>query len=118
MVKDFIEINGRRYRVEVNWNATTAYLQAVGRDTLEELAKIDTFRPSELTALMAACIAEGERLEGRQDAPSALDLGAAITPAHVTEFLRIYVKQSSPQVDVEAAEDAQKKEEREEEPAH
>lgn len=114
MVKDFIEINGRRYRVEVNWNATTAYLQAVGRDTLEELAKIDTFRPSELTALMAACIAEGERLEGHQDAPSALDLGAAITPVHVTEFLKIYVRQSSPQVDVEE-EAAPKKEEREEE---
>ena len=113
MVKDFIEINGRRYRVEVNWNATTAYLQAVGRDTLEELAKIDTFRPSELTALMAACIAEGERLEGHKNVPSALDLGAAITPAHVAEFLQIYVRQSSPQVDVD--EEAPKKEEREEE---
>jgi hypothetical protein len=113
MTKDYIEIAGRRYRVEVNWNATTAYLQAVGRDTLDELAKIDTFRPSELTALMAACIAEGERLEGNQDVPSALDLGAVITPAHVAEFLKIYVRQSAPQVDIE---DVPKKEEREEEP--
>lgn len=113
MTKDYIEIAGRRYRVEVNWNATTAYLQAVGRDTLDELAKIDTFRPSELTALMAACIAEGERLEGHDGAPSALDLGAIITPANVAEFLKIYVRQSAPQVDIE---DAPKKEEREEEP--
>ena len=65
MKKDYIEIAGKRYRVESNWNALTAFLDAVGRNTLDELSKIDAIRPSELTALMAACIAEGERLDGR-----------------------------------------------------
>ena len=113
MKKDYIEIAGKRYRVEVNWNATTAFLQAVGRDTIEDLAGITTFRPSELTALMAACIAEGERLDGRDGAPSALDLGAIITPDNVREFLEIYVRQSNPKLNQEAP----KKEEREAEPA-
>lgn len=113
MTKDYIEIAGRRFRVESNWNALTAFLDAVGRNTLDELSRIDTIRPSELTAMMAACIAEGERLDGRDGAPSALDLGAVITPENVREFLDIYVRQSNPQVTREEG----KKEERETEPA-
>ena len=113
MKKDYIEIAGARYRVESNWNALTAFLEAVGRNTLDELSRIDTIRPSELTALMAACIEEGERLDGRDGAPSAKDLGAIITPDDVREFLTIYVRQSNPKTGAEES----KKEERETEPA-
>ena len=113
MKKDYIEIAGKRYRVESNWNALTAFLDAVGRDTLDELSRINTIRPSELTALMAACIEEGERLAGRDGAPSAKDLGAIITPDDVREFLTIYVRQSNPKTGAEES----KKEERETEPA-
>lgn len=113
MKKDYIEIAGKRYRVESNWNALTSFLDAVGRNTLDELSRIDNIRPSELTALMAACIEEGERLDGRGGAPSALDLGATITPEDVREFLEIYVRQSNPQIEQEEP----KKEERETEPA-
>ena len=113
MKKDYIEISGKRYRVESNWNALTAFLEAVGRNTLDELSKIDSIRPSDLTALMAACIAEGERLDGRDDTPTALDLGAIITPDDVRAFLDIYVRQSNPQLNQEES----KKEERETEPA-
>ena len=113
MKKDYIEIAGKRYRVESNWNALTAFLEAVGRNTLEELSKIDSIKPTELTAMMAACIAEGQRLDGVKDVPSALDLGAVITPDDVRTFLDIYVRQSNPQV----SQDEPKKEERETEPA-
>ena len=101
MEKEYITIAGREYRVEVNWNATTAYLRAVGRDSIDELAKVSEIRPSEITALMAACIAEGERLDGRGDAPSALDLGAVVTPDDVAAFLQIYVRQSAPRMEAE-----------------
>ena len=111
--KDTIVIGGKTYRVEVNWNALAAFLREVGRDTIEELANFNTIRPSEITALMAACIAEGERLEGREGTPSSLDLGAIIGPQDVASFMDIYVRQSSPQMEVEEP----KKEEREEEPA-
>ena len=113
MKKDYIEIAGKRYRVESNWNALTAFLEAVGRNTLEELSKIDSIKPTELTAMMAACIAEGQRLDGSKDVPSAMDLGAVITPYDVRTFLDIYVRQSNPQVSQEEP----KKEERETEPA-
>ena len=114
MKKDYIEIAGKRYRVESNWNALTAFLEAVGRNTLDELSQINNFRPSELTALMAACIAEGQRLDGNKDIPTALDLGAVIVPDDVRRFLDIYVRQSNPQLDQEES----KKEEREAGPAN
>ena len=101
MEKDYIIIGGREYRVEVNWNATTAYLRAVGRDSIDELTKISEIRPSEITALMAACIGEGERLDGRGDSPSALDLGAVVKPEDVAAFLEIYVRQSAPRMEAD-----------------
>ena len=113
MKKDTIVISGKPYRVEVNWNALAAFLAAVGRDTIEELASFNTIRPSEIAALIWACIKEGERLEGREFALSVLDIGAIIGPADVAAFMEIYVRQSSPQMEVENP----KKEEREEKPA-
>jgi hypothetical protein len=101
MKKDYVKIGDREYRVEVNWNALASFLREVGRDTIDELASFSTIRPSEITALMAACIAEGERLDGRKDIPSSLDIGAVITPGDVAKFMEIYVKQSSPQMEVE-----------------
>lgn len=113
MEKDYIEIGGTRYRVEVNWNALAAFLKEVGRDTIEDLATFSTIRPSDITALMSACITEGERLDGRKGAPSALDLGAVITPEDVSAFMDVYLRQSAPKRPVEEP----KKEEREEQPA-
>lgn len=116
MKKDTIVIGGTEYRVEVNWNALAAFLQAVGRDTIEDLASFSTIRPSEITALMAACIIEGERLEGRKVQGGligfATDLGSIITPGDVAAFMNIYVRQSSPQMEVETP----KKEEGQEAP--
>ena len=113
MKKDTIVIGGKTYRVEVNWNALSAFLAAVGRDTIEDLATFNNIRPSEITGLMVACIAEGERLDGRECKLTALDLGAVINPDDVAAFMDIYIRQSSPKQDV----DAPKKEEREEQPA-
>lgn len=113
MKKDYIEIAGKRYRVEANWNALTSFLEAVGRNTIEELSQINSFKPSEMTHLMAACIAEGQRLDGSKDVPSALDIGAVIKPEDVLLFMETYVRQSNPQVNQEEP----KKEEREAGPA-
>lgn len=113
MEKDYIIIGGKKYRVEVNWNALAAFLREVGRDTIEDLATFNNIRPSEITGLMVACIAEGERLDGRECKLTALDLGAVINPDDVAAFMDIYIRQSSPKQEV----DAPKKEEREEQPA-
>jgi hypothetical protein len=110
MKKDFIKIGGKEYRVESNWNALTAFLRDVDRDSIDELANYRTIRLSEITSMMAACINEGERLEGRECNMTPLDLGAIITPADVTVFMNIYAKQGAPKMEV----DEPKKEERDE----
>lgn len=108
MEKFFINIGGKEYRVEVNWNALSAFLKAVGRDTLEGLSDIASMKPSDIAPLMAAAINEGERLEGRESHLTGESLGEVIRPIHVGKFMEIYIQQSRAQVEVE--ESAKKKE--------
>ena len=104
---DYITIAGICYRVEVNWNALTAYLENRGTDSMEALANIGHLRASDIAPLLAACIEEGERLEGRTVKLTALELGAKIGLTEVSEFLNIYLKQSSPQVPTKEAHDGE-----------
>lgn len=112
MEKFFITIGGNSYRVEVNWNALSNFLKAVGRDTLEGLSDITSMRPSDIAPLMAAAINEGERLEGRESCFTGESLGEIIRPFHVGKFVDIYIQQSRAQVEVD--EPAKKKESQEE----
>ena len=101
MDKETMRLGGRSVRVEVNWNALSAFLVAVGRDTLEGLSNISSLKPSEIAALVAAAVNEGERLEGRESSLTALDVGAQLRPEDVGEFLQIYIRQSRPAREVE-----------------
>lgn len=101
MVKDFLTIADRQYRVEVNWNAIVAYLEATGRDTMDSLSLLGQIRPSDLAPLMVACICEGERLEGRECDLTAERIGELCDFAKLTEFLQIYARQANPQTPAE-----------------
>ena len=101
MPKATMTLGGREVRVEINWNTLAAFLADVGRDTLEGLSTISVLKPSEIPALMAAAINEGERLEGRESHLSPLDVGAIIRPKDVEAFMQIYVRQSAAQVEVD-----------------
>ena len=90
MTADYIEIDGRKYRVEANWNAMVAFLAATGRDTWDGLVSFDHVLPSDLAPLAAACINEGERIDGHDCHFSAEDLGAMLSVRLVSEFLPIY----------------------------
>lgn len=103
MEKAFITIGGKTYRVEVNWNALSNFLKAVGRDTLEGLSEISALRPSDIAPLMAAAINEGERLEGRDAQLTGEILGEMIRPSHVSDFMDIYIAQSRAQVEADPA---------------
>lgn len=110
MTTDYITIDGRQYRVEVNWNAIVAFLESRGTDSLASLSEIDKLRVSDVAPLMAAAINEGERLDGRESKLTGLDLGAM--PGFmgaVPEFLRIYGRQAAPQTGEVKEEDTGKK---------
>lgn len=97
MPKDYITIAGREYRVEANWNAQVAYLVATGRDTMGDLSHLGDIRPSDVAPLMVACIAEGERLDGRESDLTAARIGELCDYGKLTEFLGIFARQITPQ---------------------
>ena len=93
---DRIELNGNAYRVEVNWNAITAFLEASGRDDVQSLIGLSTLKPSDLAGLLAAAINEGERLEGRECALTAEEVGAQAGFDTMAQFIQIFAKQTNP----------------------
>lgn len=93
---DRIELNGTVYRVEVNWNAIVAYLEASGRDDVQELMSLARIKPSEMAGLLAAAINEGERLDGRECSLSADEVGRMAGIATMAEFVKIFTRQVSP----------------------
>ncbi|WP_322290567.1 hypothetical protein [Paratractidigestivibacter sp.] len=96
MRADYLDLNGQRVRVECNWNALVSYLEASGQNDMSALANLAQLRPSDVAGLMAACINEGERLDGRESDYTAESIGASASYAAIGEFLAIYVRQSTP----------------------
>lgn len=94
MRKDYINYNGKQYRVECNWNALIAYLESVGKNTMADLAKIDQIPPSDLTPLMAACVNEGERMDGHDCNLSAKEIGENVTTEEILDFFKVYAAQT------------------------
>jgi hypothetical protein len=103
MNKNYISIGGAQHRVEANWNAITSYLSERGKDTLEGLSDISKLPPSELAPLMAACINEGNRLDGNDARVTAQWLGENCGMAQITEFVTVFCRQTSPQIPAEKA---------------
>lgn len=105
MRKDYINIGGREYRVEANWNAIVAFLDASGQDNLQALQDLSNLKPTDIAGLMAASINEGEAIEGRESALTAKDIGRMEGAMNaVAQFLNIFIRQMSPAVEPAPAE--------------
>ena len=105
MREDFITIGDRKYRVEVNWNAIVAFLDASGQNNLQALSDLTNLKPTDVAGLMAAAINEGEAIEGRESSLTAKDIGRMEgAMGAISEFLTIFVRQMSPAVDPSSAE--------------
>lgn len=96
MNKDYITFNGSNVRVEANWNAIVAFLEASGRDDMSALAGLDKLKPSDVAGLMAACINEGERLDGHESHLTAVEVGSIGDMKAMLEFIKVYAKQMNP----------------------
>ena len=103
MNKMYITIAGAEHRVEANWNAITSYLTARGKDSLQGLSDISSLSPSELPHLMAACVKEGERLEGRESSLTAEWIGENCGMTELTEFVSAFCRMVTPQVPADKA---------------
>lgn len=103
MNKMYITIAGAEHRVEANWNAITSYLTARGKDSLQGLSDISSLSPSELPHLMAACVNEGERLEGHDCNLTAEWIGENCGMTEMSEFITVFCKMVTPQLPADKA---------------
>lgn len=101
MNKQFITIQGKAYRVEANWRALTSYLAAKGKDTMEGLQDLGSLSPTSLAPLMAACLTEGERLEGHNVSITGDWVAENCSMPEISAFIAIYVQQTTPKVPAE-----------------
>lgn len=105
MRRDYITIGERKYRVEANWNAIVAFLEASGQNNMQALLDLKNIKPTDVAGLMAAAINEGEALEGRESALTAKDIGRMEGSMEaISEFLTIFSRQMSPAGNPPAAE--------------
>lgn len=95
---DKLNIGGQEYRVEANWNALISFLESKGETSLESLQNFGKLKLTDIAGLMAACINEGERLEGHECNFDEKSIGAIISMPVVAAFLQIYQRQSCPQL--------------------
>lgn len=97
-MKEFIKIGGESYRVEANWNATVAFLKFKGTDDISAFTDLSNLKPSDFAPLMAACINEGERMEGHDVHLTPEAVGEAATMGEMAEFIQIFVRMVAPAV--------------------
>ena len=95
-------IDGRSFRVEVNWNAIVAFLEASNRDDIRALADLSMLKPSDLAGLLAAGINEGARLDGAQERVTAEEVGTIADVGVMAEFIAIFTRQTKPKGEPDA----------------
>lgn len=98
MDKKYITIAGAEHRVEANWNAITSYLASRGKDNLQGLSDISALQPTEIPYLMAACVNEGERLEGHDSSLTGEWIGENCGMTEISDFISVFCKMVTPQV--------------------
>ena len=101
---DLLNIAGKEYRIVANWNALVSFLKAVGRDTMEGLTDAANIAPSDIAPLMAACLNEGCRKDGKEERFTAEELGDICDYQTIGDFLSIYIDQIVPKSSVNAPE--------------
>ena len=100
-MNETMTIGGKEFRVECNMNALMEFLQERGTDDFSALADVKKLKPSDMLPLMAACIREGERLEGRECSLTSKDLGAMADFSSLGSFIAIFNRAMAPAVTVE-----------------
>lgn len=96
-----IEIGGKAYAVACNMNALMDFLSERGTDDFSALSDLNKLKPTDLLPLIAACIREGERLEGRECGLTGKDIGAVADFGLLTRFMEIFGRAMAPAVSAE-----------------
>ena len=98
MEKRYLTVAGNQVRCEANWKAITDFLRTVGRDTLQGISDMAALPPSDMAPLMAACLNEGERLDGREATFTGAWLEENCGLTEVSAFLTEFLYQTTPKL--------------------
>lgn len=98
---DSIEINGKDYRIEFNWNTVCNFIERENK-TLADLEKLNEMTPKQITSLLYSGMLEGCRMEGVSFPFSLDDFGAALSVTDIADILNIYRRHTSVQSRVKA----------------
>ena len=97
MKSDYMFINGRKVRVELNWSTIAAFCAQKGTSTIEFLSAASKLPPADMALLLVCAVKEGERLDGN-DCDITVDDVNALPLREINRFLDIYVRQASPDI--------------------
>lgn len=98
MEKRYLEVAGTQVRVEANWKAITSFLTSVGRNSLQGITDLASLPPTDMAPLMAACLNEGERLDGREAHFTGEWIEENCGLAEVSAFVVEFLHQTSPKL--------------------
>ena len=98
MDKRTITVAGAQVRVEANWKAITSFLSSMGRNSLQGITDLATLPPTDMAPLMAACLNEGERLDGRDAQFTGEWIEENCGLAEVSAFVVEFLHQTSPKL--------------------
>lgn len=93
-MKEYINIAGKKHRLEFNWNALSLYCEKIGINDLSAIDNIAHITPGDMLIFIWCAIKEGERMDSREFEMTYLDLGAVLRPAEIAEAMQIYAKQT------------------------
>lgn len=93
-MNDYLTLKGVKFRVEVNWNATTEFCELKGIKNLTKLDSIVNLSAADFRLYVFSCIKEGERMDGRSFEITPIELGSMMTEANIVQFIDIYKKQT------------------------
>jgi hypothetical protein len=97
MTARYIDIAGRKIRIEFCWNTVIDFLDYTGMD-LDKfigLAAGNGINPRMIRQLAWSGAIEGERLEGRELGMNEIEFGALLHPQEIQEIMAIFAEQFS-----------------------
>lgn len=98
-MKDYIEIDGKRLRVNICWNAIAMFFKQKGVDDMSEFGNIVNMSAEDVLILMYWAIYYGEQCEQRElPYTSSAQLGNIVGPAQVAKFIAIFGEQMKSQI--------------------
>jgi hypothetical protein len=97
MTARYVNINGKRVRIEFSWNTVIEYLDStkMDLDMFMGLAMGNKITPRHIRQLAWCGAIEGERMEGRDLGMNEIEFGAHLYPDQVREIMVIFSEQFS-----------------------